>query len=134
MEFLIPLWKGDNTSPHFRYAFEACALASLNNSVGNRNHFEKQALSKYTKALSGTFEALCDPYLAKDDATLAAVILFGLFECITAKAMGRYAWGSHLEGAIQLVKARGREQLRTRHGVQMFSLVRMYIVRLKNIY
>ncbi|OAA49545.1 hypothetical protein NOR_01468 [Metarhizium rileyi] len=128
MEFVVPLLKLDMVPEHYKYAFEACALASLNNGVGNRNHFEKQALGKYTKALSTTFAALRDPEVAKEDATLAAVLLLGLFENITSKTMGILAWGSHIEGAIQLAKARGRKQLRTKVGLDMFIAVRTQMI------
>lgn len=128
MDFVVPLLKADKVPVHYKYAFEACALASLNNGVGNRNHFEKQALGKYTKALSTTFAALRDPEVAKEDTTLAAVLLLGLFENITAKTMGMLAWGSHIEGAIQLAKARGRKQLRTKVGLNMFVAVRTQMV------
>ncbi|KAG5927818.1 hypothetical protein E4U42_001734 [Claviceps africana] len=128
MEFVVPLLKAEKVPLHYRCAFEACALASLNNGVGNRNHFEKQALGKYTKALSTTFAALKDPEVAKQDATLAAVLLLGLFENITAKTMGMLAWGSHIEGAIQLAKARGRKQLQTRVGLNLFIAVRTQMI------
>ena len=42
--------------------------------------------------------------------------------------MGSLAWGSHVEGAIQLVKARGRDQLRTKLGLQLFVAVRTQLV------
>ncbi|QUC18800.1 uncharacterized protein UV8b_03041 [Ustilaginoidea virens] len=128
MEFVVPLLKAEKVPLHYQYAFQACGLASLNNGVGNRNHFEKQALGKYTKALSTTFAALRDPEVAKEDATLAAVLLLGLFENITAKTMGMLAWGSHIEGAIQLAKARGRQQLRTKVGLNMFIAVRTQMI------
>lgn len=124
----MPLLKADYVPLHYKYAFEACALASLNNGVGNGNHFEKEALGKYTKALSTTFAALRDPEVAKEDATLAAVLLLSLFENITAKTMGMLAWGSHIEGAIQLAKARGRKQLSTKVGLNMFIAVRTQMV------
>ena len=47
---------------------------------------------------------------------------------ITAKKLGSLAWGSHIEGAIQLVKARGRSQLRTKMGMQLFIAVRTQLV------
>lgn len=128
MEFVVPLLKTENVATHYKYAFEACALASLNNGVGNRNHFEKQALGKYTKALSSTFAALRDPAMAKEDSTLASVLLLGMFENITAKTMGMLAWGSHIEGAIQLAKARGRKQLETKVGLDLFVAVRTQMV------
>ncbi|KJZ72389.1 hypothetical protein HIM_08192 [Hirsutella minnesotensis 3608] len=128
MEFVVPLMKMDDIPQHFKYAFEACSLASLNNRVGTGNDFEKESLGKYTKALSATYAALRDPEVAKQDATLGSVLLLGLFENITARHVGMLAWGSHIEGAIQLAKARGRKQLRTKVGLAMFIAVRTQMI------
>ncbi|CAM1503676.1 Fc.00g012670.m01.CDS01 [Cosmosporella sp. VM-42] len=128
MEFVVPLIKTETPALHFKYAFDACALASLGNRVGPGNDFEKESLGHYTKALAATFAALKDPDRARSDATLGAVLLLGLFENITAKQLGMLAWGSHIEGAIQLVKARGKEQLRTKVGLAMFVAVRTQMI------
>lgn len=128
MEFVVPLIKIDNPVPHFKHAFDACAFASLGNRVGPGNDFEKESLGHYTKALAATFTALRDPEQANSDATLATVLLLGLFENITAKQLGMLAWGSHIEGAIQLVKARGKQQLKTKVGLAMFVAVRTQMV------
>ncbi len=42
--------------------------------------------------------------------------------------MGLYAWGSHVEGAVQIAKARGRKQLRTKTGLDLFVAVRTQMV------
>ena len=128
LDFVIPLIKDSPPSHHLNLAFDACALGSLGNHVGTGVNFEKQALGKYTKALAAIFVALKDPELAKQDATLTAVLLLGLFENITAKQLGMLAWGSHIEGAIQLVKSRGRKQLRTKMGLSLFIAVRTQLV------
>lgn len=47
---------------------------------------------------------------------------------ITATEMGVFSWGSHIEGAISLVKARGRKQLRTKTGLLLFIAVRTQMV------
>lgn len=128
MEHLIPLLKADRPSEHFKNAFEACAFASLGNRVGPGNDFDQVALSKYTKALASTYKALRHPELAKQDETLAAILLLGLFENISAKQLGMLAWGSHIEGAIQLVKARGKQQTKTTTGLLLFIAVRTQMV------
>lgn len=128
MEFLVPLMKVDCMPQHFRHAFDACALASLNNRVGTGNDLDKDALASYTKALATTFAALRDPDVAKQDATLASVLLLGLFENISARHIGMLAWGSHIEGAVQLAKTRGRKQLRTKVGLAMFIAVRTQMI------
>lgn len=42
-------------------------------------------------------------------------------------------WGSHTEGAIQLVKARGKKQLKTKIGLGLFTAVRTQMVCLFSI-
>lgn len=39
------------------------------------------------------------------------------------------AWGSHIDGAVMLVKLRGKKQLRTRVGNALFVAVRNLMVR-----
>ncbi|KAK3689984.1 hypothetical protein B0T22DRAFT_375485 [Podospora appendiculata] len=128
MDYLIPLLK---TSPdgHLHHAFNACALALLSNRGDAKDaSLPARALGEYTKALSATNAALRDPVESKTDAVLAAVLLLGMFENITARRIGDFAWGSHIEGAIQLVKARGRKQIRTKTGLQLFIAVRTQLI------
>ena len=103
-------------------------MASLGNRVGPGCNFENKALGHYTKALSATFGALKDPVLSKEDSTLAAVLLLGLFENITAKQLGMLAWGSHIEGAIHLVKSRDKKQIQTKQGLALFVATRTQMV------
>ncbi|KAH7015123.1 hypothetical protein EDB80DRAFT_326908 [Ilyonectria destructans] len=128
LEFVVPLLQVEKPAPHFKLAFDACAIASLGNRVGSGRAFEGQALGHYTKALASTFAALKDPEMAVADSTLAAILMLGLFENITAKQLGTLAWGSHTEGAIQLVKARGKAQSRTKMGLALFVAVRTQMI------
>ncbi|PHH67650.1 hypothetical protein CDD82_1244 [Ophiocordyceps australis] len=128
MEFLIPLMKMDHVPPHFWHSFYACALASLNNRVGTGHDLEREAVGMYSMALASTYTAVRDPEVSKQDATLASVLLLGLFENITARNVGTLAWGTHTEGAIQLTRARGRKQLRTKLGLAMFIAVRTQMI------
>lgn len=129
LEFVVPLLNNVDSAPHFKAAFDACAVASLGNRVGAGSKFDSQALGHYTKALSWTFTALKDPKQATADSTLAAILMLGLFENITAKQLGMLAWGSHIEGAIQLVKARGKAQIESKVGLALFVAVRTQMVR-----
>ncbi|KAJ2904659.1 negative acting factor [Zalerion maritima] len=148
LDFLIPLMKAETTDTHLKHAFNACALAHLDNRVhSGDDQVKDKALAEYTKALHSTNQALRDPEGQKQDGTLAAVLLLGLFEVcrqdalgtelisilrveanITAKQMGMLAWGSHTEGAIQIVKQRGRKQLRTKTGLLLFIAVRTQMI------
>ncbi|PNH26641.1 hypothetical protein VD0002_g10095 [Verticillium dahliae] len=128
-EYLLPLLKSEMPSSHLHHAFNACALASLGNRPNaSATKLNAKALGHYTKALAATHIALQHPEQGKSDATLASVLMLGLFENITARQMGMFAWGSHIEGAIQLVKARGRKQLRTKTGFLLFVAVRTQMI------
>jgi hypothetical protein len=38
------------------------------------------------------------------------------------------AWGSHIDGAVQLIRLRGKKQLRTKAGHSLFVAVRSQMV------
>jgi hypothetical protein len=86
-------------------------------------------MSSYTKALKAVHIALQDTDESRSDATLAAVLLLGLFENITAKDLGSMAWGTHVQGAIQVVTNRGKQQFKSSTGLQLFIAVRVQMVR-----
>ncbi|KAI1463546.1 uncharacterized protein F4812DRAFT_243289 [Daldinia caldariorum] len=127
MDYMLPLLK-DSPQAHLQHAFNACAMAFFNNRGGVCSRFSDQALHEYTRALNGTNTALRNPETQLADTTLAAVLLLGLFESITAKQIGMMNWGSHTEGAIQLVKARGKKQLKTKIGLALFIAVRTQMI------
>ena len=137
----------------FQHAFNACALAWLGNRVGRRTllpspvpspppHLSAEerattpgqligrAFGEYARALRAMQTLLKhDPQrAAASDAVLASVLLLGLFESISARRIGDYAWGSHTLGAVQLVKTRGRSLLKTRVGWGLWVGVRIQMV------
>ncbi|KAK6860996.1 hypothetical protein PG995_004632 [Apiospora arundinis] len=128
MDFLVPMIKSEVSESHLQHAFNACSIALINNCSASRNRFTEKALEEYTQALMRTNAALRDPDQQKTDSTLAAVLLLGLFENIAAKQIGMLAWGSHIEGAIHLVKQRGRKQLKTQNGLMLFIAVRTQMI------
>ncbi|QPG97141.1 hypothetical protein C2857_005846 [Epichloe festucae Fl1] len=128
LDFLMPLLKSRRDLPHIRLAFDACSIASLNNSIDHKPEYESLALAHYTKALAATSAALRNPAIAKDDATLAAVYLLCLFETITATSVCTIAWGSHTRGALLLIRARGFEQLQSKSGLDLFITSRTQII------
>ncbi|KAH6614770.1 hypothetical protein B0J18DRAFT_374452 [Chaetomium sp. MPI-SDFR-AT-0129] len=129
LDYLLPLLNHSKGDEHLVRAFNACALASWGNRMACRaGGILGKAFGEYSQALRATQAALVDPVRWKDDSVLAAVLLLGMFENITAKQIGSLAWGSHTEGAIQLVKARGRAQLKTKVGLQLFIAVRTQLI------
>lgn len=43
------------------------------------------------------------------------------------------AWGSHIDGASEIVRMRGKKQLRTKIGMSLFMTVRAQMVRLPQL-
>ncbi|KAI1289008.1 hypothetical protein F5Y03DRAFT_70987 [Xylaria venustula] len=124
MDFLLPLLKQEDPDSHIRHAFNACALTFLNNRRGVGGNIWDRALVEYSMALTKTNAALQSRESQQSDASLAAVLLLGMFESISAKQISSFNWGSHVDGAVQLVKARGRKQIKSKVGLQLFIAVR----------
>ncbi|KAI1826327.1 hypothetical protein F4861DRAFT_102286 [Xylaria intraflava] len=123
--YVLPLLKQEGPDSHLQHAFNACSLAFMDNRRGVRvvDLWDK-TLSEYLLALGKTNAALRDKDSQLSDATLATVLLLGMFESISAKQINASSWGSHIKGAVQLVKARGKKQVKTRTGLQLFVAVR----------
>jgi len=80
-----------------------------------------QARQTYIKALQLTNRALRDPVAVKQDSTLFAVLVLGMFETVSGSCEDSLvAWTKHVEGASALVKLRGMEQFATELGQHMF--------------
>ncbi|KAI0414557.1 hypothetical protein F5X98DRAFT_241432 [Xylaria grammica] len=124
MDFIIPLLKQEGPDSHIQHAFNACALTFLNNRRKVGTKVWNKALTEYVIALAKTNAALQDKSSQYSDASLAAVLLLGMFENISAMQISSFNWGSHIHGAVQLVKERGKKQTKTRVGFQLFIAVR----------
>lgn len=131
LEYLLPLLNAESRedSP-FQLAYSACALAAMSNRL-KADTMDLMGLSfmQHSKALVAVNKALRDPSESKKDSTLATVLLLSLFEKITAaKEIGMLAWRTHIEGAIQLVRSRGKEMVRSKVSLLLFNAVRMQII------
>jgi hypothetical protein len=82
LEFVLPLLKQEGPDSHFHHAFNACAMAFLNNRGGMGVRLWDSALSEYSLALAKTNAALRDEQTQQSDATLASVLLLGMFEVL----------------------------------------------------
>ncbi|KAK3684190.1 hypothetical protein B0T22DRAFT_271386 [Podospora appendiculata] len=131
MDYLVPLLGAEPPESALSYAFSSCALALLGNrSRADNVDLAKRSLKEHTLALARTHAALGDPATATADATLAAVMMLCLYESITAVKESRMlAWRSHIMGALQIVKSRGREEMyRTKTGTILFNAVRHQLI------
>ncbi|KAK3392217.1 hypothetical protein B0T20DRAFT_50313 [Sordaria brevicollis] len=131
MDYLVPLIDAEPPDSSLRSAFNACAIAAFGNrEKANSLNLANVSLREHTLALAKTHAALGNPATANSDRTLATVLLLGLYESITAvKETRMLAWRSHVDGAIQIVKMRGREQMRsTKTGTLLFQAVRHQVL------
>ncbi|KUJ14815.1 uncharacterized protein LY89DRAFT_122668 [Mollisia scopiformis] len=128
-DFIEPMMEKESPDSHLSLAFGAVSMASLANRPNSRGRsLYPQAVSAYTKALKAVNLALQNPALQKTDQTLAAILLLGFFETIASERTSAMAWYSHIDGAVQLVKMRGKKQLRTKVGNSLFMCVRAQMV------
>ncbi|KAI8627585.1 hypothetical protein F5Y19DRAFT_172627 [Xylariaceae sp. FL1651] len=130
MDYVLPLLQQAGPDSHLQHAFNACSMAFFNNRGGLGANLHDAALNEYSMALARTNAALRNVETQQSDTTLAAVLLLGMFESISAKQIGMFNWGSHIDGAVQIVKARGKKQIKTKIGLQLFIAVRT----LMNVY
>lgn len=83
-----------------------------------------QARKTYVKALQLTNQALRDPVAVKNNSTLFAVMILGMFETVSGSCQDSLlTWTKHMDGAVALVKLRGLEQFATTAGQLMFFQV-----------
>jgi hypothetical protein len=101
----------------------AVSLARLAWELG-RPDLMQQARRAYTKALAETNVALSRPCVATSDAVLVSVLLLSLYESLVWADTGiPDNWTKHTRGALALIQLRGKQQLETEVGRQMFTQV-----------
>lgn len=79
-----------------------------------------QAHSKYAEAVRKVNAALASPVESTKDSTLMSVISLGIFEQVSQYR----SWTLHVDGAVALVSARGRNQFSSPVTFHMFNQVR----------
>lgn len=131
LDYLLPLLNSETRpdSP-FQLAYSAVALATMGNRMkSDSTDLVELSFMQHSRALVAIHKALRDPAATKCDSTLATVLLLSLFEKITAaKEVGLLAWRTHIEGAMHLVRSRGREMVQNKDSVLLFNAVRLQII------
>ena len=99
---------------------KAVGLAGYSHSVYAPS-LMKHAQYQYVQALRATNEALRSPILVTRDSTLISIHILSIYEAITGtNQKSLKAWADHIFGASALLKLRGREQISTMEGRQLF--------------
>lgn len=106
----------------------ACSLAVISNRRGDTDGREL-ARQHYIAAIGSINVALRHPRRVKEDNTLIAVFLLGVFERITWDGPeSKNSMFSHTHGLSMVLQLRGRSQIRTRLGSALFRDLRTDIV------
>ncbi|KAF2623478.1 hypothetical protein BU25DRAFT_414242 [Macroventuria anomochaeta] len=101
----------------------AVSLARLAWELG-QSSLMGQANRAYANALTKTNVALSIPAVATSDAVLVSVLLLSLYETIVWSDAGTPDnWIKHTQGALALIQLRGKRQLNTLVGRQLFTQV-----------
>ncbi len=127
LDYVIPLVNTRSSNRTVSLAFSAASLAALANRP-NAKQLLPRAEEQYMRAIRHVNAALRDPVEQTTDQTLASVLLLGLFESIMSRKVSMTAWGSHIDGAVQIIKMRGKNQLRTPLGNALFNAVRTQMI------
>ncbi|RDW79576.1 hypothetical protein BP6252_04214 [Coleophoma cylindrospora] len=141
-DFLLPLLKAEQPGSPLSTAFSAVAMAAFGVRPNSRCLLP-HADAFYVKALKQINTVLQHPKLALKDSTLAAVLLLGFYEArailseeaywfffltssqtLTSSQLTVKGWISHIEGAVALVKSRGKKQMETQIGRDLFMAIR----------
>ncbi|RAL16853.1 Zn(II)2Cys6 transcription factor [Aspergillus homomorphus CBS 101889] len=100
-------------------------LSRARRSVPLRIASEKE----YGHALQLLTSAVTDEKEARDNSTLAAVLLLAIFEVVSSRAPQNLDnWTNHIAGAAALLELRGVEQLRKAEGLKLFLQLRYQII------
>ena len=123
LEILLPIYQNAPMDSLVHQATDAVAMASLSNGFKTRL-LRLEAQNLYGKALREVGNAIKDPILARSDELLISILLFSLYEAITATDESRASWTQHISGAVSLIKLRGEEQLKNPQSLHLFRAVR----------
>ncbi|RKF58885.1 putative transcription factor cys6 [Erysiphe neolycopersici] len=90
----------------------------------NAQSMVQRACHQYGIALQLTNRALRDPIDVKEDSTLVGIIVLGIYETIIGqKSDSSTKWIVHFNGASEIIKMRGPDQLKTSVGLGIFVTV-----------
>lgn len=125
---VLPVFFSPSTrTPCLLEAIPAVALASTARQL-RRSDLMSESHRRYGNSLKSLARALADRDSAVSDDTLLTVFLLGLYEilqptCIRSTEDQDSAWSVHGRGRLALLRLRGREQLKTKAGRNLFTLI-----------
>ncbi|KAF2747154.1 hypothetical protein M011DRAFT_468044 [Sporormia fimetaria CBS 119925] len=127
LELLVPLYSRAMPSSALHLATKAVAFATVGNYPGKQELLQ-QAFTSYGKALKKLNRDMNDPVSATSDESVVTALLFSLFETIMTTNNSIAGWGTHVDGAVELTKLRGIEQLNDPMSSAVFKAVRTIMI------
>ncbi|KAL2830985.1 hypothetical protein BJY01DRAFT_260684 [Aspergillus pseudoustus] len=126
LSYLPELLKTD-PSDALLSTLRAIGLSSISR-LHNLPGLKRSAGEEYCLALRATNRDLQHASTAVSDSTLATVVLLGLYEIIECHESDiLHGWYNHVQGSIKLLELRGKKQLESPAGLELFRIVRLQI-------
>lgn len=120
-EYLPCLYRVCDATSVLSSTLKAVGLASLS-LYTSQPELRGQALKFYSEAITEVNCALQSRDTAQRDDVLASIMLLSLYEALTLRqTTDTEAWSTHVHGAMSLVALRGREQFRSKLGLELFK-------------
>ena len=106
LTYVLPLYNHSSSDSPLTVVVQALALVAFSSLPGRQN-LRITARQTYGAAIGKMKAVIQDPVESLTNETLAAVMLFGLYESLACTRETMLAWSSHIDGAIALIKRRG---------------------------
>ncbi|KAM3497343.1 hypothetical protein MY10362_009302 [Beauveria mimosiformis] len=109
------LYQTTNPPDHLVASVDAASLAFYAlRQFAPPTYMTKLATERYVSALHLVNSALADPVASLADETLQSILLLDLYEkLVNCKRTSTESWMRHMNGAISLIRARGKGNLKT---------------------
>ncbi|KAI4128535.1 MAG: hypothetical protein LQ347_004150 [Umbilicaria vellea] len=127
LQSLFPVWRNAGSDSALSAATSTVALMGLGYAP-ERNQLLRKARQNYSMAISKLNAAISDPVEARRDETLLAVLLFSLYQKMVGTPESLVTWTQHTDGAVALVKLRGKDIIHNPISLKLFLAVRAQMV------
>lgn len=125
--YLLPVWREAGSESALSAATSTVALMGLGYAP-ERNQLIHKARQNYSMAISKLNAAISNPVEARRDETLLSVLLFSLYQKMVGTPESLITWTKHTDGAVALVKLRGKDISHSPISLQLFLAVRAQMI------
>ena len=129
LKYLPQLYRNCSSEAPLAYATAALACAATGNfSGGPRADLLRLSRHNYSMALTKINEAFKDPIQIRNADTLLSVMLFGVIESLLASSGEQWNTHQHIDGAVALLKLRGKQMVNDEMSATFFLSIRTMTV------